>query len=83
MHHQKHGLSPRELEIMTGLAQGKTRAQMAAELKISVRTLNVHLTRAFVFLGAVNRVEAVVKLLEKQLNADGADFEDLRGFNEY
>jgi DNA-binding CsgD family transcriptional regulator len=39
------GLSPRERELVTLVAQGHTDAQIAAQLYISVRTVSSHLDR--------------------------------------
>jgi DNA-binding CsgD family transcriptional regulator len=39
------GLSARERELITLVAQGRTDAQIAAELYISVRTVGSHLDR--------------------------------------
>jgi DNA-binding CsgD family transcriptional regulator len=39
------GLSPRERELITLVAQGRTDAQIAAQLYISVRTVSSHLDR--------------------------------------
>ncbi|SRR6266496_1563750 len=39
------GLSPRERELATLVAQGRTHAQIAAQLYISVRTVSSHLDR--------------------------------------
>ncbi len=38
-------LSPRERELVTLVAQGRTNAQIAAQLYISVRTVGSHLDR--------------------------------------
>ena len=38
-------LSPRERELVTLVAQGRTDAQIAAQLYISVRTVHTHLDR--------------------------------------
>jgi DNA-binding CsgD family transcriptional regulator len=39
------GLSPRERELVTLVAQGRTDAQIAGQLHISVRTVSSHLDR--------------------------------------
>jgi DNA-binding CsgD family transcriptional regulator len=39
------GLSPRERELITLVAQGRTDAQIAAQLYITVRTVSSHLDR--------------------------------------
>jgi DNA-binding CsgD family transcriptional regulator len=39
------GLSPRERQLVTLVAQGRTDAQIAAQLYITVRTVGSHLDR--------------------------------------
>ena len=48
-------LSRREREIATLAAQGATNAQIAAELSVSVRTVETHLYHAFAKLGVAER----------------------------
>ena len=48
-------LSRREREIATLAAQGATNAQIAAELSVSVRTVETHLYRVFAKLGVAER----------------------------
>ena len=48
-------LSRREREIATLAAQGATNAQIAAELSVSVRTVETHLYNAFAKLGVAER----------------------------
>ena len=62
---RKHGLSPKQTEILQALALGKTRAQVADDLGISAHTLSTHLSRSFSYLGVSNLVEAVSKLQEQ------------------
>ena len=59
---RKAALSPRELEVLQGLALGKTHSQLAVEMGISTHTLKAYLVRAYRFLGAVNAPDAVQKL---------------------
>lgn len=56
-------LSPREVGAMTALAQGKSRAQAAAELEISEHTLRVYIESARHKLGALNTTHAVARAL--------------------
>lgn len=55
-------LSQREIEVMALVAVGKTNAEIAAELKISVHTVNTLVRRCFQKLGVSNRVEAASRL---------------------
>jgi len=52
-------LTPRELEVLHLLAQGKSNKQIAAELVISERTTKFHVSSILSKLGAANRTEAV------------------------
>jgi len=51
------GLSARERELITLVAQGRTDAQIAAELYISVRTVRSHLDRIRDKTGARRRAD--------------------------
>ncbi|MBY0421451.1 MAG: LuxR C-terminal-related transcriptional regulator [Parvularculaceae bacterium] len=55
-------LSPRELEVMKLAAVGKTNAEIAEMLSISVHTVSTLVRRSYVKLGANNRVQASIKL---------------------
>jgi DNA-binding NarL/FixJ family response regulator len=50
-------LSGRELQIVTGIAKGRTNQEIAAELFISLSTVKTHITRVQEKLGVRNRVE--------------------------
>lgn len=56
-------LSPREVAAMTALAQGKSRAQAAADIDISEHTLRVYIESARHKLGALNTTHAVARAL--------------------
>jgi DNA-binding CsgD family transcriptional regulator len=56
-------LSPRELAAMRCLAQGRSRAQAAADLGISEHTLRVYIESARHKLGALNTTHAVARTL--------------------
>ncbi|TCM78993.1 LuxR family transcriptional regulator [Rhodovulum steppense] len=60
-------LSPRELSVLTLLAQGQSRAQAAAELDISQHTLRVYIETARNKLGATNTTHAVARALRNGL----------------
>ena len=55
------GLSAREREILDWVAAGKTDAQAAAILGISVRTVQKHLEHVYVKLGVEGRTAAVMR----------------------
>ncbi|WP_395106816.1 AAA family ATPase [Actinomadura sp. SCN-SB] len=56
------GLSPREYEIATLVAQGCTNQQVAEKLFLSVRTVETHLSRVFAKLGVSSRVGVATAL---------------------
>lgn len=52
------GLTPRELDVLTVMAEGLTNREIAARLFISEKTVGVHLTRVFAKLDVHSRVQA-------------------------
>lgn len=60
-------LSPREVDAMTLLAIGYSRAQVADTLSISEHTLRVYIESARFKLGALNTTHAVVRALSRGL----------------
>lgn len=54
------GLTPRQAEVLQLVSLGHTDAQIAAELRISPRTVSKHLEHVYELLGATSRVQAVV-----------------------
>lgn len=61
-------LSTRETEIIFLIANGLSDKEIADKLKISPRTIQTHVTRCCLKLGARNRPHAVTKLFIKTLN---------------
>lgn len=53
-------LSPKEHDVLTLVACGFTDKEVAAKLKISIRTVQSHLSSILLKLNARNRVNAVV-----------------------
>lgn len=53
-----HGLTDRELEVLRHLAAGVTNKEIAAELVLSVRTVDRHVSNIFVKLGVSSRAAA-------------------------
>ncbi len=60
-------LSPREIEAMTMIAIGLSRAQAADKLQISEHTLRVYVESARFKLGALNTTHAVARALSRGL----------------
>ena len=58
-------LSNREIEILRHVARGETSKEIATRLGIRERTVNWHLGRVFVKLGAGSRAEAVALAMEQ------------------
>ena len=50
-------LTPREHEVVLGIAQGETNAEIAARLYMSVATVKAHITHILTKLGATNRTQ--------------------------
>jgi DNA-binding NarL/FixJ family response regulator len=53
-----NGLSPREREVLSLLAAGRTNTEIAAGLCLSIRTVERHARNIYTKLGVHNRVEA-------------------------
>lgn len=60
-------LSPRELEVLSGVARGLTNSQLAKELFIGETTVKTHLRRSFTKLGVQDRTSAVTEALRRGL----------------
>jgi two-component system, NarL family, response regulator LiaR len=58
-------LTPRELDMLRGAARGLGNKQIAAELGVSARTVQTHLTRVFAKLGVSSRTEAVLEAMRR------------------
>ncbi len=56
---REQGLSPREAEILTLLADGRTQAQIASALVISPKTVATHIQHILAKLGVHTRAQAV------------------------
>jgi DNA-binding NarL/FixJ family response regulator len=60
-------ITPREMEVLELLVQGKQNKEIAAELSITERTVKFHISSILGKLGAGNRTEAVTIALQKGL----------------
>ena len=54
----RYGLTPRELDVVALVAEGRTNRQIADALFISVKTASVHVSNILAKLGVTNRGEA-------------------------
>jgi DNA-binding NarL/FixJ family response regulator len=54
---QLEDLSPREREVVTGIAEGQTNAEIAAALLMSVPTVKAHVTHILTKAGLANRTQ--------------------------
>lgn len=54
----KPELTPRELEVLRGLSEGRTNKQIAADLSLSPGTIRVHVSNILAKLGVGNRTAA-------------------------
>jgi len=67
-----HGLTPRELDVLTQMAQGRTNGAIAAELHLSESAVEKHINAIFTKLGVReepqqhSRVQAVLTYLERR-----------------
>ena len=64
---QSRTLSPREVDVMTLLAMGYSRAQVAETLSISEHTLRVYIESARFKLGALNTTHAIARAMSRGL----------------
>jgi DNA-binding CsgD family transcriptional regulator len=60
------GLSPRESEVLGGVAEGRTTREIAATLGLSPRTVQTYLERVFAKLGVETRAAAVARALRSE-----------------
>ena len=68
----EHGLTGRELEVLRLVAAGKTNKRIAADLGLSVRTVERHLSNIFTKLELSSRSAATAYAFEHGLTADGS-----------
>jgi two-component system, NarL family, response regulator LiaR len=58
------GITPRELEVLRLLAQGRTNPQIAQELEINRGTAKIHVQNIIAKLGVSDRTQAAVRAIE-------------------
>ena len=62
-----HGLTPRELEVLRLVASGKTNKGIAAELFVSEKTVDRHVSNILTKLDVASRTAAAAFAFEHQL----------------
>jgi PAS domain S-box-containing protein len=62
-------LTPREEEVLSMLAQGRSDAEIAATLSLTRNTVRNHVARVYGKIGAHNRSEAVIWARERGMNS--------------
>lgn len=62
-----HGLSPREVEVLAHVAAGQTNREIAADLGISERTVDRHVSNLYTKLGVSTRAAATAYAYEHDL----------------
>ena len=65
----RYGLTPREVEILRMLAEGKRPGDIARELYLSPKTVSNHMQRIFSKLGVHTQAQAVAKAFHEHLTA--------------
>jgi DNA-binding NarL/FixJ family response regulator len=65
------GLTPREHEVLTMLADGETNARIAQRLVVTEDTVKSHVKHILRKLGAQNRSQAVSRYFRLHATADG------------
>jgi DNA-binding CsgD family transcriptional regulator len=58
------GLTPRQAEVLSWVAQGKTDPEIAQLLGLSPRTVHHHLERVYATLGVETRTAAALRAVE-------------------
>jgi len=61
------GLSPREREVAVAVGQGRSNAEIAGDLFMSLATVKAHVTHIFAKLGVANRVQIAICVHEAGL----------------
>lgn len=58
------GLTPREVEVLALLFEGRSTKEVADQMFVSKRTVDYHLCRIYEKLNVSNRVQALVRAAE-------------------
>ncbi len=66
---QHYGLTPREIELLSWLAKGKSNKEIGITLNISFHTVTKHLEHIYTKLSVHSRTEAIIWLFENMHQA--------------
>jgi DNA-binding NarL/FixJ family response regulator len=66
-HRMQSDMSPRELEVLRLIAQGRSNKEIASELGIVEGTVKAHLTNIFEKLGAADRTQAITIAVKRKI----------------
>jgi DNA-binding CsgD family transcriptional regulator len=61
------GLTPRELEILSLVAQGRSNSEIARETYLGMNTIKSHVRNAYAKIGATNRSQATAWAIQHGL----------------
>jgi DNA-binding NarL/FixJ family response regulator len=67
---RRSGLTPRELDVVRGIAKGESNKDIAWRLGLSEQTVKNYLRRIFEKLNVANRVELALHAFEKEMIND-------------
>jgi len=63
----RYGLSPKELEVLAEMTEGRSNADIAGRLHISPLTVKTHVSHILAKLGVADRAAAVIKAYKEEL----------------
>jgi DNA-binding NarL/FixJ family response regulator len=56
----RYGLTSREIDVLTEVAEGRTNRQIGRELYLAEKTVKVHLQRVYLKMEVTNRTAAAI-----------------------
>jgi DNA-binding NarL/FixJ family response regulator len=66
-------LTPREVQVLSFLAQGRSNREISEELSVSIRTVTTHVRNILEKLHLANRTQAALYALEQGISPPPAD----------